>query len=68
MSTVDDLVILAYIHTQKNLGLGIKFVYLPIPNIQTRNCIFYPKMVCIEYGYWVSYQNQYLIPNTQFFG
>ena len=46
------------------------WVTILIPHTQTQNCIWNPKIVYIEYGYWirVSYQYHYLIPNTKFFG
>ena len=40
----------AYIHTQKNLGLGIGFGNIPIPNTQNA---FYTQKLSIRYWLWV---------------
>ena len=44
-------IMIIYIHTQKYMDLGIGFRYIPIPNTQTQNCIWYQKIVCIEYRF-----------------
>ena len=47
-------------HTKKICVLGIGFWFLPIPNTQTKNCIWYPNKFCFRY--WVLIWYPYPIP------